>query len=115
LRARTEWHFGGGASYCDGCARQGRPCARGEPGSDGELCPYVAHEPLTDAGWQAWDVLLRCSGQLRVTQSGILALDFAAIFAWASALGYDTIALADLLATAETALIQALHERENAQ
>jgi hypothetical protein len=67
LRARAEWHFGGGVRYCDGCARQGRTCARGELGSDGELCPYIANEPATDAGWPASDVLLRCSGQLRVT------------------------------------------------
>lgn len=31
--ARAEWHFGGRAASCDGCARQGRPCALGAPGA----------------------------------------------------------------------------------
>ena len=50
LTALAPWHFGGGPAYCRGCAAQGRPCAEGRPGANGEHCPYFAHEPVTDAG-----------------------------------------------------------------
>ena len=111
MRARTEWHFGGGASYCDGCARQGRPCARGELGSGGELCPYVANEPMTDAGWQAWDVLLRCSGQLRIVAGAVIGLDLGAALCLGEALGHDRRALAELLPAGEAGLLAALNQQ----
>jgi hypothetical protein len=89
--------------------RQGRPCARGEPGSDGEPCPYIANEPLTDAGWQAWDVLLRCSGQLRMTQGLAIGLDLGAMLKLATALGYSHLPV-ELFCSAEAGTIRALNE-----
>jgi hypothetical protein len=48
-----------------------------------------AHEPATDAGWAAWDTLLRCAGQLRIAPSGwIVGLDLAAAIAVGTALGH---------------------------
>ena len=45
IRALCRWHFqpGGGPEYCRACRDDGLPCARGEPGADGRLCPYREH------------------------------------------------------------------------
>ncbi|MFZ1415829.1 MAG: hypothetical protein WAS73_14815 [Defluviicoccus sp.] len=79
----------------------------------GERCPYHAHEPLTDAGWHAWDVILRCSGQLRLApQAGIvIGIDLTAALSLGAALGYDVHALAELLPAAEAGLVTALNAR----
>ena len=111
LKTRAEWHFGGGARYCDGCARQGRPCARGEPGSDGERCPYIAQEPLTDAGWQAWDVLTRCAGLLRLGPGAVIGLDLATALRLGEALGHEPGPLAELLPAGEAGLLAALNQQ----
>ena len=79
--------------------------------SCGRACPYRAHEPTTDGGWQAWDVLLRCSGQVRAAPGAALDLDFGAAFAIGQALGYDLVALAELLPAAEAGMIAAINER----
>ena len=79
---------------------------------DGELCPYLAHEPLTDAGWAAWDTLLRCAGQLRIAANGIVAgLDLHAAMTVGMALGHCPRALAELLPAGEAGLVRALNER----
>jgi len=68
---------------------------------------------VTDAGWQAWDVVTRCSGQLRFSPSGasVLGLELEIALSIGSALGYDTMALAELLPAAEAGLIAALNNR----
>ena len=91
---------------------QGRPCAESELGAEGALCPYSAQEPLTDAGWAAWDTLLRCSGQLRITASGVVVgLDLNAAMTVGLALGHCPYALAELLPAGEASLVRALNER----
>lgn len=82
-------------------------------GLDGNRCPYIAHEPLSDAGWAAWDVLTRCSGQLRLAPqgAGVIGLDLAAAIHLGRAAGYDEQALAELLPAGETGLVKALNER----
>jgi hypothetical protein len=44
IRALCRWHFqpGGGPEYCKACRDEGLPCARGEPGADGKLCPTAS-------------------------------------------------------------------------
>jgi hypothetical protein len=79
--------------------------------SCGDECPYRAHEPATEAGWQAWDVLLRCSGQIRAVPGAALGLDFGAAFAIGQALGYDLVSLAELLPAGEAGMIAAINER----
>jgi hypothetical protein len=71
IRALCRWHFqpGGGPEYCRACRDDGLPCARGEPGGDGRLCPYREHA-LISLQEQAWDVLLACQGQLWLVPSG---------------------------------------------
>ena len=71
----------------------------------------MEHQPHSDGGWQAWDVLLRCSGQIRVIPGAVIGIDFGAAFAVAAALGYDTIALAELLPAGEAGMISAINER----
>ncbi|MDG4574489.1 MAG: hypothetical protein P9C36_02800 [Defluviicoccus sp.] len=113
MRARAEWHFGGGPRYCGTCAALNQPCAKGAPGANGSRCPYVEHEPLTDVGWQAWDVILRCSGQLRLAPhaSIIIGIDMTAALSLGAALGYDAGMLAELLPAAELGLVTALNAR----
>jgi hypothetical protein len=71
----------------------------------------VEHQPHSDGGWQAWDVLLRCSGQIRVIPGAAVGLDFAAALAVGAALGYDAAALAELLPAGEAGMIAAINER----
>ncbi len=90
-----------------------RSCAKGDIGADGSRCPYIEHEPLTDAGWQAWDVILRCSGQLRLAPHAgiVIGIDLAAALAIGAALGHDVHALAELLPAAEAGLVAAINTR----
>jgi hypothetical protein len=82
-------------------------------GRDGRRCPYLEHSPLTDGGWQAWDVLIRCGGQLRLAPNAcvVIGVDLTAAIALATALGYDVRSIAELLPAAESGLIKALNER----
>lgn len=68
---------------------------------------------MTDAGWQAWDIITRCSGQLRLSPNGasVLGLELGIALSIGSALGYDTMALAELLPAAEAGLVAALNAR----
>ena len=64
-------------------------------------------------GWQAWDVILRCSGQLRVAQFGIAGIDMDAALKVGEALGYDLHALAELLPSCESGLVTAINQNVN--
>ena len=76
---------------------------------DGALCPYLAHEPATNAGWAAWDTLLRCGGQLRIAAGGIVVgLDLQVAMMMGTALGHDPIALAELLPAGEAGVVRAM-------
>ena len=89
------------------------PCATGEPRGNGKRCPYRETAPLSLEGWQAWDVALRCVGQLRLAPigSGVSGLDLSAAFACGRALGYDLTALAELLPAAEAGMVAAINGR----
>jgi hypothetical protein len=63
-------------------------------------------------GWQAWDVAAKCAGQLRLAPvGGVSGLDFTAAFACGRALGYDLVALAELLPAAEAGMVAAINDR----
>ena len=73
---------------------------------------YVETAPVSLEGWQAWDVVAKCAGQLRLTpMGGVSGLDFTAAFACAHALGYDLGALAELLPAAEAGMVTAINNR----
>lgn len=87
------------------------PCARGGANENGEFCPYKAHEPESIEGWQAWDLAIRCEGQLRFSQMVATGLDFMSVMRMASALGYDETATAELLPSIESGLTAAINEK----
>ena len=111
MTALAQWHFGDGPHYCGGCRAQGRPCASGAATDAGARCPYHEHAPASDAGWQAWDTLQRCAGQIRAIPGAVLGLDFGAAMTIGAALGYDAVALAELLPSGEAGMIAAINER----
>ena len=111
MRALCRWHFqpGGGPEYCRVCRDEGRPCAQGEPGADGQLCPYREHALSSRQEREAWDVLLACQGQLLLAPSGhVIGIHMNAALSLATARGYDLAALSELLPEAEAGLVEAL-------
>ena len=62
-------------------------------------------------GWQAWDVALRCAGQLRMTQLAVIGLDFTAAIKLAEAIGHDLTAVAHLLSACEDGMVAAINEK----
>jgi hypothetical protein len=111
VRALCRWHFqpGGGPDYCRICRDDGLPCARGELGGDGRLCPYREHALISRQEHEAWNVLLACQGQLRLAPSRhVIGIDMAAVLVLATARGCDLAVLSELLPAAEVGLIEAL-------
>jgi hypothetical protein len=85
------------------------PCARGELGPDGRLCPYREHALISQQEHEAWDVVLSCQGQLRLAPSGhVVGIDMDAALGLAAARGHNLAALSELLPAAEAGLVEAL-------
>jgi hypothetical protein len=100
--------------YCRACRDNGLPCARGGPGGDGRLCPYREHGLISRQVHEAWDVLLACQGQLRLSTSGhVIGIDVDAALRLATARGCDLAALSELLPAAEVGLVEALSAETN--
>ncbi len=87
------------------------PCARGEANAEGELCPYRQHEPQSMEAWQAWDLALRCGGQLRLSQMVAIGMDFSAALQVAASLGHDANATAEFLPAVETGMVEAMNRK----
>ena len=87
------------------------PCARGEANAEGELCPYRQHEPQSMEAWQAWDLALRCGGQLRLSQMVAIGMDFSAALQVAASLGHDANATAEFLPAVEAGMTSAFNEK----
>ncbi len=64
-------------------------------------------------GWEAWDVALRCAGQLRTAQIIILGLDMNAALKIADALGHDASSMAELLPACESGMVSAINAKVN--
>jgi hypothetical protein len=91
------------------CRDDGLPCARGEPGADGRLCPYHEHALMSRQEHEAWEIMLACQGQLRVAPSGhVIGIDMCVALNLGTTRGYDLAALSELLPAAEAGLIEAL-------
>ena len=111
IRALCRWHFqpGGGPEYCRACSDDNLPCAGGEPGADGRLCPYRGHALINRQEHEAWNVLLACQGQLRLAASGhVIGTDMGVALRIAAARGCDLAVLSELLPAAEAGLVEAL-------
>jgi hypothetical protein len=110
IRALCRWHFrsSGGPEYCRACRDDDLPCARGESGADGRLCPYREYALISPQELEAWEVLLACQGQLRLAPSGhVIGIDMHAALQLAAARGYDLAVLSELLPVAEAGLVEA--------
>jgi hypothetical protein len=101
---------GGGPEYCRACRGDGLPCAQGEPGTDGPLCPYREHALISRQEHEAWDVLLACQGQLRLAPSGhVIGIDMNAALKISAARGCDLA----VLSAAEAGLVEAIRVGED--
>jgi hypothetical protein len=113
LRALCRWQFqpSGGPEYCGACRDDGLPCARGERGADGRLCPYREHALISAQEHEAWDLLLASQGQLRLAPSGkVIGIDANAVLRIGAARGCDFAVLSELLPAAEAGLVEAIRD-----
>ncbi len=62
-------------------------------------------------GWEAWDVALRCSSQLRTTQFAVVGIDMNAALKIGTAFGYDQVSLAELLPACEAGIVAAINKK----
>lgn len=58
-----------------------------------------------------WDLFLRLTGQLRITQGRVTGVDLAAAFVLADALGVNKTALAEFFPTLEAAIVRRVNEK----
>ena len=61
--------------------------------------------------WQAWDLALRCGGQLRLSQMVAIGMDFSAALQIATSLGHDVNATAEFLPALEVGMTTAFNEK----
>lgn len=62
-------------------------------------------------GWEAWDIALRCAGQLRTTQFAVVGIDMNAAIQLAEALGYDKTSIGELFFACENGIIAAINQK----
>ena len=72
-----------------------------------DACPYHANAPETDDGKAAWEVLRRCSGQVRAVMGGVYAIDFSAVLMLADAMGALNPILVETLPELEPIVVRA--------
>lgn len=63
---------------------------------------------MTAEGWEIWDLLERCGGQIRMGSTGPVGLDFGAAFLMADALGFSRSATAEFLPAAEAGFMRGI-------
>jgi hypothetical protein len=84
------------------------PCARGEPGADGRLCPYREHALMSRQEHEGWDALLACQGQLRLAPAGTRSCEISTALTLGAARGHDVAVRSELMPAAEAGLVEAL-------
>lgn len=76
------------------------------------MCPYTEHAPTTIEGWQAWRAAELAGFPLRRLADGRpIGFDLATVLTVATAAGFDTRALAELLPAIGAGLMMALANR----
>jgi hypothetical protein len=81
----------------------------GEPGIDGRPCPYREYALISRREHEAWDVLLACQGQLRLTPSGhVVGIEMNAALHIGAARACHLAVLSELLPAAELGPVKAL-------
>jgi hypothetical protein len=107
--SRTE-----GPNIAEPAESEDLPCARGERGADGRLCPYREHALISQQEHDAWGVLAACQGQLRLAASGhVIGIDMHTALKIGAARSYDLAVLSELLPAAETGVVEALRADAN--
>lgn len=71
--------------------------------------PAILHKGEVALRRQAWDVLTRSSGQLRIAPGAVIGIDIGVALSLGEALGYDLQALAELLPAGEAGMVKALN------
>lgn len=64
-------------------------------------------------GWEAWDIALRCAGQLRTVHLAVIGIDMNAAIRIGEAFGYDPIGLSELLPACEAGMVSAINAKVN--
>lgn len=64
-------------------------------------------------GWEAWDIALRCAGQLRMAQFAVIGIDMNAALKIAEALNIDPTGTAELLPSCESGMVSAINTKIN--
>lgn len=64
-------------------------------------------------GWEAWDIALRCAGQLRMAQFAVIGIDMTAALKIAEALNIDPTGTAELLPSCESGMVSAINVKIN--
>ena len=64
-------------------------------------------------GWEAWDIALKCAGQLRTAQFAIVGIDMNAALKIAETLGHETVCIAELLPSCESGMVSAINVKVN--
>lgn len=62
-------------------------------------------------GWEAWDIALRCAGQLRMAQFVVIGIDMNAALKIAEALGHEVTAVTELALACETGMVATMNEK----
>ena len=62
-------------------------------------------------GWEAWDVALKCAGQLRMTQFAVIGIDMGAALKIAEVLKHELASTAELLPSCESGMIEAINAK----
>lgn len=82
---------------------------------DGRQCPYVEHGLETETEHQAWHVLMTTLSQMRVRQGGgVYGLDLGTVISVSGLYGYDQKAVLDILADAESVIVEQINEQVSA-
>lgn len=78
------------------------------------MCPYIANDAITQEGFEAWEVITRCSGQLNYYPNGTIAgFNIPSVLSVSQVLGYDAQAQLLLLNYADQGLSEALKDHGN--
>ena len=74
----------------------------------------MEHEPQTQEGWQAWDLVETCQGQVRTGgMGGVTGLDMPALLEVAQLRGYDRRIMAELLLGCEIGIVSGFAMRDD--
>lgn len=73
------------------------------------------NRPLTQDGWQVWDLVSRLGGQMRVAGKAVIGWDLTAAMAMVRALGLNPVVAAELLPELEAVMVRRINEKIGAE